>query len=145
MPEVLVVGVDGSDNGWAALAWAADEARLRGATLRIVCAFEDPAATAGLGTAFGAGAPVAVDPTLIEGAAQDIVNEAAQRAGELTVERVSACDRPDDFLCEQGKDASLLVLGSRGHGAIGSLLLGSVTNHVIHHATCPVVIVPHKA
>ena len=78
MPEVLVVGVDGSDNGWAALAWAADEARLRGATLRIVCAFEDPAATAGLGTAFGAGAPVAVDPTLIEGAAQDIVNEAHQ-------------------------------------------------------------------
>jgi nucleotide-binding universal stress UspA family protein len=143
MADVVVVGVDGSENGWRALEWAAGEARVRGATLRVVCAFEDPVATVGLGTAFGAGAPITVDPSLVEGAARDVVEEAARRAGDVPTELVARCDRPADVLVEESAGASMLVVGTRGHKAMGNLLLGSVSNHVVHHARCPVVIVPH--
>ena len=54
-------------NAWHALEWAVAEATLRGATLRIVCAFEDPVTGVGLGTAFGAGAPITVDPVAHRG------------------------------------------------------------------------------
>lgn len=142
MAEVVVVGVDGSDNGWHALEWAVGEAKLRGASLKIVCAFEDPVTTVGLGTAFSAGAPIAVDPDLMQNAASDVAQEAARRAGDVPVEVVAKCDRPGDVLCEESRGAALLVVGSRGHSALGSLLLGSVSNHVVHHATCPIVVVP---
>jgi nucleotide-binding universal stress UspA family protein len=142
MTEVVVVGVDGSDIGWHALEWAVGEAKLRGATLKVVCAFEDPVATAGFGSSFGVGTPVAVDPALVEQAAKQVVDQATTRTGDLSVELVSKCDRPGVVLCEESANAELLVVGSRGHGAIGSLLLGSVSNYVVHHATCPVVVVP---
>jgi nucleotide-binding universal stress UspA family protein len=144
MADVVVVGVDGSSNGWHALEWALSEAKVRAATLRVVCAFEDPVGTVGLGTAFGAGAPITVDPTLVEGAAKDVVDEAARRAGDVPVEVVARCDRPADVLVEHSADAVMLVVGSRGHSAMKSMLLGSVSNHVVHHAKCPVVIVPHS-
>jgi nucleotide-binding universal stress UspA family protein len=144
MAEVVVVGVDGSDNGWGALEWAAGEAKLRGATLKIVCAFVDPVTTIGLGTAFGVGAPVTVDPDVIEQASASLVDEAASRIEGVPVERVAKTARPEEVLCQESHGAALLVVGARGHGALGSLLLGSVSNYVVHHATCPVVVVPPK-
>ena len=144
MGDVVVVGVDGSENASRALDWAAAEARIRGATLRIVCAFEDPVSTVGLGTAFGAGAPITVDPGAMELAAQQVAEEAKARVDGVPVEVVARCDRPGDVLCEQSRGASMLVVGTRGHSAVGSLLLGSVSNHVVHHAACPIVIVPHE-
>ena len=66
MPDVVVVGVDGSENGWRALEWATDEAKLRGGSLRIVCSFEDPVSTVGIGSAFGANSSITVDPELIK-------------------------------------------------------------------------------
>jgi nucleotide-binding universal stress UspA family protein len=145
MADVVVVGVDGSPNAWGALAWAAEETRLRKGTLRIVCAFEDPVMTVGVGTAFGSGAPIAVDPDLIVGAAKEVVDEAKRQVGDVPVEVVARCDRPQDVLVEASQGAALVVVGSRGHGAVGSLLLGSVSNYVAHHADCPVVIVPPHA
>lgn len=144
MPEVVVVGVDGSDNGWGALEWAASEAKLRGATLKIVCAFVDPVTSIGLGTAFGVGAPVAIDPDLVEQASASLVDQAASRVEGVPVERVARTARPEEVLCEESQGAALLVVGARGHGTLGSLLLGSVSNYVAHHATCPVVVVPPK-
>jgi nucleotide-binding universal stress UspA family protein len=142
MADVVVVGVDGSENGWHALDWAVQEAKIRSATLKIVCAFEDPVATVGLGTAFGAGAPISVDPTLVEGAAKDVCDEAKRRSDSVPTELVARCDRPGDVLVDESAGAVMLVVGSRGHSAMGSLLLGSVSNHVVHHARCPIVIVP---
>ena len=145
MSDVVVVGVDGSPNAWRALDWAVEETRLRSGTLRIVCAFEDPGATVGVGTAFGSGVPIAVDPAVMEGAAKDVAQEAASRAGDVPHELVARCDRPQDVLVEAARDAALLVVGTRGHSAVGSLLLGSVSNYVAHHSNCPVVIVPPAA
>ena len=146
MSDVIVVGVDGSENAWHALDWAKDEAGLRHGRLRIVCSFEDPVSTVGLGTAFGAGSPITVDPELIEDAARAVVEEAKRRVGnDVETELVSRCNRPAVTLCEESRDAALLVVGTRGHSTVGSLLLGSVSNYVAHHSSCPVVIVPREA
>ncbi|PKL76123.1 MAG: hypothetical protein CVV27_11890 [Candidatus Melainabacteria bacterium HGW-Melainabacteria-1] len=53
-------------------------------------------------------------------------------AGEVTVETA------------RKQDCDLIVMGRRGLGAMSSLLLGSVSNHVLHHAECPVMIVPFE-
>lgn len=143
MADVIVVGVDGSNNGWHALEWAVAEAKLRGASLRVVCCFEDPMTTVGLGAAFTAGAPIAIDPDTVQDAAKDVVAEAARRVGDaVPMTTLAKCDRPADVLSEESRTAALLVVGSRGHGTVGSILLGSVSNHVVHHSSCPVVVVP---
>lgn len=142
MAEIVVVGVDDSQNARHALEWAVAEAKLRGASLRIVCAFESPLTTLGLGTAFGAGPPVLVDPDVIEATARDVADRAAATVSEVPVEVVTRMDRPGDALCEASSDAALLVVGTRGHSGAARLLLGSVSNFVVHHATCPVVVVP---
>jgi nucleotide-binding universal stress UspA family protein len=50
-----------------------------------------------------------------------------------------------DVLLEQGADAALIVVGRRGLGGFRSLLLGSVSQQVVQHATCPVVVVNQPA
>jgi nucleotide-binding universal stress UspA family protein len=49
---------------------------------------------------------------------------------------------PAQALIGASRDADLLVVGSRGGGGFSALALGSVTNQVVHHAKCPVVVVP---
>jgi nucleotide-binding universal stress UspA family protein len=51
---------------------------------------------------------------------------------------------PVEVLLDQAKDAALLVVGSRGHGAFTGMLLGSVSEHCVSHANCPVVVVRDK-
>jgi nucleotide-binding universal stress UspA family protein len=55
---------------------------------------------------------------------------------------VVADQYPAEALVDLSADAELLVVGSRGHGGFGELLLGSVSNAVVLHAVCPVVVVP---
>jgi hypothetical protein len=50
--------------------------------------------------------------------------------------------QPGPVLVEAAKDADLLVVGTRGLGAVGRLVLGSVSNYCSHHARCPIAVIP---
>jgi nucleotide-binding universal stress UspA family protein len=138
--ETIVVGVDGSENGRAALEFAAKEAVLRGARLRIVGAWEiPPAALASVGLSRDF-----YDE--FEDQAVAVVRAAAARLTEVEPsvpyeERVVQ-GQAGNVLLEEAHDASLLVVGNRGHGGFRGLLLGSVSRQVVQHARCPVVVVP---
>jgi nucleotide-binding universal stress UspA family protein len=163
----IVVGVDASPGALQALTWAADEARLRLATLEVVHAYHGQALAAPLyfpsqealpGQATGGQRPP--DQELDEAAEQRADFQAAVRRqaedlldgllGELRksledvdVHRTVLEDRnPAEALVALSDDADLLVVGSRGRGGFSSLLLGSVSHAVVLHARCPVVVIP---
>jgi len=137
--KTIVVGVDGSAHGDGALDFALEEAALRGTELRVVCAWEIPP-----GVAFAAVYTAeALDAFRAE--AQSILNEALARvAGSQPAVKclgkvVEAA--PADALLQEARDAGMVVVGSRGRGGFASLLLCSVSQQVVHHAACPVVVV----
>jgi nucleotide-binding universal stress UspA family protein len=138
----IVVGADGSPGAQRAIDWAVDEARRRASTLALVHAWQQP---------IYAGDPMAAAAL----ASSDLQHEAEVAAGRVLDAAIAAL--PDDVSYErvlvQGsaadalidaarKDGELLVVGTRGHGGVTSLLLGSVSQACVHHAPCPVVIVP---
>jgi nucleotide-binding universal stress UspA family protein len=138
--STIVVGVDGSAGARAALRWACDEAQLRHAQLRVVHAWGMPYMPAGVGYV-----PLP-EPTLRDAAkagARHVLDEelGAIEPGSVTVEAVLAEGSPVAVLLEAGKNADLLVVGSRGHGGFVELLLGSVGQQLTQHAPCPVVVV----
>jgi nucleotide-binding universal stress UspA family protein len=137
--RLVVVGIDGSRESEAALRFATDEARLRGALLRIVCAWE-PSAAGTLGEAF---APTPDEFVHAEHRAEEVLRGALQQLqGEpLEVEAVAEEGGPAAVLLKQAAGAELLVVGSRGLGTAKRLLLGSVSHDLAHHASCPLVIV----
>jgi nucleotide-binding universal stress UspA family protein len=139
MSKRIVVGIDGSKESRRALTWAVREAELRGAHLRVVHAYatpweywEAPVPTV----------PIAEVEKAQRKLMEDEVADALVHHHGVSAERVLVNDLPARALLEQSKDADLLVVGSRGRGGFSGLLLGSVSQHVSHHAPCPVVIVP---
>ena len=139
---MIVVGVDGSDGGAAALEFAAAEAALRKAPLRIVSAWEMPT------VAYAGGGVPPVDQATLEAfreRAEQIADDAAAAAKKLRpsleVEALTVAGQAADALLARGADAELILVGRRGLGGFRSLLLGSVSQQVVHHATCPVVVV----
>jgi nucleotide-binding universal stress UspA family protein len=136
---LVVVGIDGSDGSRRALEWAASEARLRGARLRVVLAWsylDQPG-----GKEF--------DPSFGEDDARRMLDEAIAGLGAAAVgvdiEPVTVNDLPARGLLDAaGPDPDLLVVGARGRGGFQGLLLGSVSQQVAQHASSPVVIVPEK-
>jgi nucleotide-binding universal stress UspA family protein len=134
----VVVGVDGSDGSMAALEAAVAEAKARNAQLRIVVAWHIPLAV------YTDGLPPPEEITTdMQDAAQEIAKqaEAAVPAG-VDFETRLVEGQPADALIEESEGAEVLVVGSRGLGGFARLVLGSVSQHVSHHAKCPVVIVP---
>src|SRR5262245_35262658 len=143
--ETIVVGVDGSDGGAAALEYAAGETAFRGARLRIVSAWQVPV------TAYGDFAPP-VDPAIWDAfraraqqVADDALADVKKLHPSLDAEALEVQGHPADVLLEQGTDAALIVVGRRGLGGFRSLLLGSVSHQVVQHATSPVVVVNQPA
>jgi nucleotide-binding universal stress UspA family protein len=136
----VLAGVDASDHSIAAVQWAVTEARLRRRPLWLVHAYSAPLVTA----------PVLAPP-------YDWRQDASREAAEAVLDRavhVARREGPDvvvnadlatgpagDALVELSSRAHLLVVGHRGHGGFVSLLLGSVSQQVVHHVTCPVAVV----
>jgi nucleotide-binding universal stress UspA family protein len=141
----IVVGVDGSDGSRAALAWAVKEARLRRAAVHAVIAWEPitgPGATNGW--AIGRGGPSGdSDPGLATATVEvtRLANEAV-KGSDVKITGAAVEGHPAQVLVQCGEGAAALVVGSRGHGGFVGALLGSVSQHVVAHARCPVVLIP---
>ena len=137
----IVAGVDGSESSKAALAWAVRQAEATGATVEAVIAWHYP-------IAFG-GAPFAPIGSAMDtdfaGTAGRVlsaaVTETVDPAGLVKVSSTVREGNAAQILLESAGGADLLVVGSRGHGGFAEALLGSVSQHCVHHAPCPVVII----
>ena len=137
----IVAGTDGSEESLRAVDWAAREAALRGAPLRIVAAAEAPP---GMKSRAGAGEYVRVTDVLL-GERDQALAAAAERAAKTASGVLIDTDQLHGpaarAVTESGAGAQMLVLGSRGIGAFTALLLGSVSRYAASHASCPVVVI----
>jgi len=131
---VIVVGVDGSPSSQRAVRWAAQQAKLTGATLRAVSSWRWPNYI----TIVPPGVDLASDTrrTLDE-----VLEVALAGSEDLSVTRHVIEGPPGPALLTQAEDASLLVVGAQGRAAFPGMLLGSVAEYCVRHGSCPVVVV----
>ena len=131
---VIVVGVDGSPSSQRAVRWAAQQAKLTGATLRAVSSWRWPNYI----TRVPPGVDLAGDTrrTLDE-----VLQEALTGSEDVSVTRHVIEGPPGPALLTQAQDASLLVVGAQGRAAFPGMLLGSVAEYCVRHGSCPVVVV----
>jgi nucleotide-binding universal stress UspA family protein len=132
----IVVGVDKSDSARAALAWAVRQAGLTGAEVDAVAAWLPPVQFGWAPPYEGPGPRAAVEAALSEA-----IDDVQRDALGVVIRPVIVRDNPARALLDAAKDADLLVVGSRGHSGFTEALLGSVGQHCVHHAQCPVVVV----
>jgi nucleotide-binding universal stress UspA family protein len=157
----IVVGVDGSSAAFDALTWAYRQAVRTGEGLHVVTTYdmEAPHSPYSASYAYAPDGPTAARLNEAEARWREERHHIAQERAErmlhdvLTAVRsaeegepkvtheVIAGARPAEILIERSRDASLLVVGSRGLGGFRGLLLGSVSQQCVHHAACPVVVV----
>jgi nucleotide-binding universal stress UspA family protein len=132
--KTIAVGVDGSAVSMAALQWAIAEAQLWSARLIVIHAWHYPYVGA-------PGGMVDVAP-LVQEDASSLLDEAIATVGDnVQVERRLVHDSAVHTLLDIGSEADLVVVGSHGKGVVRSVVLGSVTQSLLHHATCPVAVV----
>jgi nucleotide-binding universal stress UspA family protein len=136
----VVVGVDGSPTSEAAVAFAFEEASLRGVPLTAVMTSQDFTVDSAYNVS-----RIAIDWAQVE---EDERRLLAQRlAGwqekypDVEVRRVVLRDRPARALMRYGAEAQLLVVGSHGHGGFAGMVLGSTSQALVYHAPCPLAIV----
>ncbi|HET9968243.1 MAG TPA: universal stress protein [Streptosporangiaceae bacterium] len=135
----IVVGVDGFESSKAALRWAIHQAKLTGAVVDAVTAWQIPA---------GSGLIPAADLPDYQDDARIILTEAIAEMctvdTEVEVRPYVTEGRAGPVLVTAAEGADLLVVGCRGHGGLAEALLGSVGQYCVHHAPCPVVIMRGK-
>jgi nucleotide-binding universal stress UspA family protein len=160
MTARVVVGVDGSEASRRALRWAAEDAQRRGACLEVVHVHEPRLAGNPYELSYAStSSPRAVERMAAEerrwrerqrmvgrqeadALLEEMLEELPARLRDLPVDRiVREGNRPARLLLDSARHAELLVVGSRGRGGFAGLLLGSVSQQLAQHATCPVVIV----
>jgi len=139
----ITVGYDGSYSAQQALEWAMREAGFRHAPLTVLTVH--PVAVSSW-----TGNPIILPedhPAVEEArqAAKDAIGKAVAELGEpcavpVTVRAVSG--NPAQELMAASADADLLVVGSHGHSGMSRVLLGSVSTQMLHHAHCPVAVIP---
>ena len=140
---LIVVGVDGSRDSIAALRFAIDEARLRGDDVRPVIAWHVP--TSGYETAWS----IPADAEGIEKVARANLTRGLEESGApdsgIALTPAVREGQAAEVLCWEARDAELLIVGSGGPDGVGPSLPGSVSQECVHHAPCPVVVLPHRS
>ncbi len=133
----IVVGVDGSEPSKTALAWAARQAALTGASLDVIGVWGDPP----YHNRFGGWSYDFDRDGAIREALQRAIDEAIHPESSVAVQIQVGRGLPAEALLQEAEGADLLVVGCRGHNELAGLLLGSVSQHCVAHAHCPVVVV----
>ncbi len=134
--RLIVVGMDGSSSSMAALEWAARQAELTHSAVEAVTTWHWP-------TSYGYAVPLAsefnpaTEATKVAGAA---VAATRQRHPDIDTRLSVVEGYAAQVLVDRSKDAELLVVGSRGHSELAGMLLGSVSEHCVSHAHCPVLV-----
>jgi nucleotide-binding universal stress UspA family protein len=133
----IVVGVDGSASSRRALAWAARHASLTRLPVLAVLAFHpSPRYEWAIG---------GQDPKAMESEGRRRLEEAVAEAlvdqPDVEIDIAVVKGRPVDVLTELSANASLIVVGTRNHHELAGLLLGSVSEHLVARAHCPLVVV----
>jgi nucleotide-binding universal stress UspA family protein len=130
----IVVGVDGSAASAAALRWAIRQSKLTGTGLDAVISWTIPAAAAETGALPDNYNPARdAEQTLVEAVGPE-------RSADLDLRTIEIEGAPGPGLVDYSEHAELLVIGSRGHGFVAGLLLGSVSEYCVSHAHCPVLV-----
>ncbi|MFF7250181.1 universal stress protein [Embleya sp. NPDC008237] len=134
-PRTIVVGVDGSRRSEPAVAYAFDEAARRGATI-VAVHVRQPST--------GLMAGLRTGEEIREGRIRlaEALAGWSEKYPDVSVHREVVVGHPVRVLAEAGEHALAVVVGTRGHGGFAGMLLGSVSQGLIHHARCPLVIAP---
>ncbi len=139
--NVVVVGVDGSEQARVAVLEAASQAERLSAKLRVICAV--PQYTGSL-----AWVPAPMDRTALFADIRTQLDAGSQwlksHYPDLPMEYELLDGSPVDVLVDQSRHVELVVLGTRGRGGFAGMLLGSTSDGVLHHANCPVMVVPDR-
>jgi nucleotide-binding universal stress UspA family protein len=133
----IVVGLDGSDSSMQALTWALRQAQLTGASVEVVAAWHIP-------VSWGWGVPItpAASPQPdTEKMLEDALQPVRQHYPDIAIGSRVKEGHPAEVLVDASRGADLLVVGSRGHGEFAGMLLGSVSEHCVTNAHCPVVVI----
>jgi nucleotide-binding universal stress UspA family protein len=140
----VIVGYDGSDGAKLALRVAAREAEAHGVGLTILAAWH-PASVNAAAVAFTT-SPDANFSTELAGGMLSVLEEAKALvhgfASELQPETLLVEGPAAAALSRASRDATMLVVGRRGRGAVAELILGSVSHQCVLHSHCPVLVVP---
>jgi len=142
--EKIVVGIDGSESSTDALRFAVKEAEAHDATVYAVHAWMMPV----LPAEPGIGPPPVDYPGFMDEvreAAEElvgrVVDEVVEETGtKVRVEKVTAEGPAEAVLLDAAKGADLLVVGTHGRGGLAKFLLGSVSEDISEHASCPVIV-----
>jgi nucleotide-binding universal stress UspA family protein len=138
----VLLGVDGSPAADSAVGFAFEAASLHHVPVEALHAWRHPVST-------GPGdlVPLVYEPAEVRDDEERLLSEAlagwSQRYPDVAVRRVLPRESARSALVEASGHARLVVVGARGRGGMTGLLLGSVSQAVLHHAACPVAIVRH--
>ena len=139
--NTIVVGVDGSKESRAALAWAGEEAERAGVAVKAVSVWSLPPAPPvppfgglpwGSSTDWG---------DVTRAMLADAVTEVKAEFGGVDIGQHAVAGNAAHELIKLSESADLVVVGARGHGGFTGMLIGSVSQHVLAHSTCTVVVV----
>lgn len=128
--------MDGSDSSRRALEWAAHQAALTEASVEAIITWEWPNSF-GWAPPYPDGWNPATDAKKV---VDEVIEPLSQRYPSVPMSGRVLEGHPAPILVEESRGAELLVVGSRGHGEFAGMLLGSVSEHCVSNAHCPVLV-----